>query len=464
MRQARLAAILALDVVGYSQKMQENADGLVSALTEVLGKIVRPAANAAGGHIVKLMGDGALIEFPAASSALRCAVQIQREMQQEDAPYNFNEPILLRAGLHAGEILPDQNDVFGDTVNLAARLEAAASPGGILVSSVFRELAASHSLEVFEYEGARSFKGIDQPVDVYSVPLKDVEQRQRRSNLQQSQEIRFCSSSDGATLAWTSIGEGPPIVHTQAWIGHLNLDWQHPSRAHLLEAISDYRSIVRFDARGAGLSQRDVEEITFEHFVDDLESVFDAAGIERAPVLALSQGCSIAVAFAARRPERVSALIMIGGYSEGRGQRSSQKERDMATAMTSMMKAGWDDEYPSLRDLIAQTIIPGASEEQRRKLAEAMRQTINGETQARYRQTLNNVNVTDLLRNVQAPALVLHCDNDRIVPIDQGRKLAAGLPNAIFRSYDSSNHIPPENDPICAAMHKDILEFLLRTE
>lgn len=460
MSKHRLSAILMLDVVGYSRMMQANASGVLASLNAIYRTVVSPAVAATDGRIVQLMGDGALIEFPSANQALRCAIKIQRDLRRPDAPFHDPEPIYLRAGLHAGDVVVEGDDIFGDGVNIAARLQAAAEPGGVLMSRTFCDLAGSDVSVHLRRDGAHSFKGIARPIEVLSVDFTNPEIRRRRSSLADTQEIRFCETKDNVRLAWTTNGDGPPIVKAPNWIGHLEIDWRNPGLAPVITSLADDWRLIRFDARGNGLSDWDFSEISFDHFVDDIEYVFDAAKVKRAPILAISQGCAFAAAFAAKQPERVSAIIMIGGFAEGRAIRRSKKDRERAKAMKEMMTAGWDDDYPSLRDLLAQIIIPGASEEERRQYAEDMRAIVSPENVGRFRSVVDYLDVTKLLSKVEAPCLVLHCRGDRMQPIEQGRKLASGLPNARFIAYESANHVVPENDPVWPQMERDIQRFL----
>lgn len=212
MSKRRLSAILALDVVGYSRMVQKNAAGVLSSLNAIYRSIVTPAVTAADGRVVKLLGDGALIEFSAASQALQCAVQIQRELRQPNSPYHVPEPIYLRAGLHAGDVVVEGDDIFGDGVNIAARLEAAAEAGGVLASRIFCDLVGSDIPVKLRREGVHSFKGIAQPIEVLSVDFTDPKAQARRASMAEAQEIRFCETSDHVRLAWTTNGEGPTIV------------------------------------------------------------------------------------------------------------------------------------------------------------------------------------------------------------------------------------------------------------
>ena len=355
----------------------------------------------------------------------------------------------------------ENDDIFGAGVAVATRLQAAAQPGGVLASRIFCDLAGSDIQGVrLRREGLRSFKGLGQPIEVVAVDFADPEIEARRAALARGQDIRFCSSKDKVRLAWTINGAGPTVVKAPNWIGHLELDWQNPGLAPITSAIAEKWRLIRFDQRGNGLSDWDVGDISFECFVDDLECIFDAAQVERAPVVGISQGCAIAAAFAARCPERVSAIVMIGGFPQGREKRHSKRDLEHAKALRALMAAGWDDPYPSLRDLMANVIIPIASDEERRLFAENMRQVISPENVARIRQAVDAIDITHLLSDVSAPCLVLHCRGDRLQPVEQGRAFAAGLPNARFIAYDSTNHLPTENDPAWPLMKREIHDFL----
>lgn len=244
------------------------------------------------------------------------------------------------------------------------------------------------------------------------------------------------------------------------FVSHLELVWRDPSMAHLLESLCARHRLVYFDARASGLFDRDADTISFDRAVDDLKSVFDAAKIERAPVLGVSQGGAIAAAFAARAPDRISAIVMLGSYPQGRAKRPSSKARELAKATQAMMAAGWDDEYPSLRDFLAETIVPNASAEANARWADDMGQVFSAENVGRYREMLDDLDVTSVLADVQAPCLIIHCKGDRMQPVEQGRKMAVGIPNAKFIALVSSNHIPPEYDPCWPLAEREIHSFL----
>ncbi len=459
MAERRFAAVMSIDVVGYSRMMQRDAATLLAALNEIFRSIVHPKTLDMAGRVVKLIGDGALIEFPSAFNALTCAVRIQEAMRSDGA-YSYDEPIKLRIGLHAGDVLVEGKDLFGDCVNIAARLQAGAEAGGVLISRTIRDLAGKDFPYRLRSEGPHSFKNISEPIETLSIDFTEEAVRTRRAELSQSQEIRFCSSKDGTRLAWTATGNGPPLVKAPSWVGHLELDWRGPQYRHILASLSEKFQVVRFDARANGLSDWQVPHISFADFVDDLACVFDAAQIERAPILAVSQGCAVAAAYAARAPERVSGIVMIGGFATGRSKRTSEKDRAGANATQAMLAATWDDPYPSLRHQFADMIAPGASLEDRRQYAEDMHDMISAENVGRYKTAVDNLDITDDLPKVRAPCLVMHGSGDRMQPIEQGRRLAAGLPTARFLSYESNNHIFQENDSCWPLVDQEIHAFL----
>lgn len=460
MSQRRLAAILSLDVVGFSRMMQGGSKPLLKTINTLYRDLVTPTFEQKSGRVVKLLGDGALIEFPSAGQALEAAIAVQTDLRKPDHPYSVPERIQLRAGLHVGDVTVEGDDIFGDGVNIAARLQAAAEPGGILVSKVLCDLAGAEYANRLHREGLRTFKGIAQPIEVMSIDFTDEGASKLRLDFAKTQEIRYCQTDDGISLAWSAVGDGSPVVKAPSWIGHLELDWHNPAVAPICTSVAQHHRLIRFDARLNGLSDWDAETCTFEQFVDDLETVYDAAGLKRAPILAISQGSAVAAAFAARRPDRVSAVVMIGGFPLGRAKRTSPKDVERALAMKQMMTAGWDDDYPSLRDLMAQIIVPSASQEARRQYAEDMSKMISPENMGRYRDAIDHIDIRQMLSQVEVPCLVCHATGDRMQPAEQGRLFAKGLPNAKFIAYESSNHTIPYNDPEWPRFERDALAFL----
>lgn len=447
----RIAAILALDAAGYTERMAADREGTLAELRRVFRDAVRPALAAEGGRVVKMTGDGALAEFPSAAGAILAAAAIQRALR--------DDPVRLRAGVHVGDVAVQEGDLFGDAVNIAARLEAAAPEGGVLVSRTAADMAGGGLGVPLRPMGGMRFKGVPRPVEVLALDLDGLRREAGFRRLAASQRIRFATSADGVRLAWTAVGEGPPVVKAPNWITHLEADWRN-LHAGWMADLAATRRLVRFDQRGNGLSDRGEVELSLERFTDDLEAVMDAAGIERAPIIALSQGCPLACAFAARRPERVSGLVLIGGFAQGVQIRSEPRDAEMVAALNAMGRLDWDGEYPSIRDHFARMIAPDATREDLAELATMMSKAISAENFWRFRDAIGRLDVTERLSRVACPALVLHASGDRLHPPEQGRRLAAGIREARYRELDTRNHVMPLYDPVWPVAWAEIEAFL----
>jgi pimeloyl-ACP methyl ester carboxylesterase/DNA-binding winged helix-turn-helix (wHTH) protein len=267
----------------------------------------------------------------------------------------------------------------------------------------------------------------------------------RRAGLRQ--EIGFCTAGDGVRIAYSEVGSGAPLVKTANWLSHLEYDWQSPIWSHLLQALAAERRLIRYDERGNGLSDRNVEDISFDGFVRDLECVVDASGLETFPLFGMSQGCAVSIAYAVRHPERVSHLVLLGGYARGRRKRGSQKEIDQADALKTLMRLGWGQENPAFRQVFTSLFIPGGSPEQMRWLNDLQRNTTSPENAVRIREAMNQIDVTDLLPHVGVPTLVLHCRDDAVTPFEEGRLMAAGIRGCRFVELEGRNHIILDGDP-----------------
>jgi pimeloyl-ACP methyl ester carboxylesterase/DNA-binding winged helix-turn-helix (wHTH) protein len=274
------------------------------------------------------------------------------------------------------------------------------------------------------------------------------------------QEVHVCTASDGVRIAYALAGHGPPLIKAANWLNHLEYDWQSPVWSPLLHALAADHQLVRYDERGNGLSDWDVDDISFDAFVRDLESVVEATGLKRFALLGLSQGCAVSVAYAIRHPERVSHLVLHGGYGRGRRKRGSVQENEQADALVTLMRQGWGKENPAFRHVFTSLFIPGASGEQARWFDELQRVTTSPDNAVRIREAMNNIDVSELLPQVRTPTLVLHCRDDAVVPFDEGRRLAAGIPGARFVALDGQNHVVLEGDPSWSRFLEEIRSFL----
>jgi class 3 adenylate cyclase/pimeloyl-ACP methyl ester carboxylesterase len=469
--QRRLAAILAADVAGYSRLMGIDEVGTITALKAHRRQIVDPGIAEHRGRIVKTTGDGMLVEFASVVDAVACAVNIQRQMARRNAQVSDDKRIVFRIGINVGDIIIDGDDIFGDGVNIAARLEALCEPGGVCISRAANDEVRDKLSLSFADLGEQAVKNIARAVGVYGLGARDIvalpdsaglgATEPDRESATAEQEIHFCQTSDGVQLAWARTGQGPPIVKTGNWMTHLEFDLESPIWRHLWRELSRDHALIRYDARGNGLSDRDIPDVAFERFVDDLETVVDAAGIDRFTLLGISQGCAVSVGYAVRHPERVSRLILFGGFPVGWKKRArTQAEKDASDAMVTLMRLGWGQENPAFRQLFTSQFIPGGTKEQADWFNELQRMSQSPEDAVRNMIANGEVDVTALLPQVRVPTLVMHSRHDGRVPFEQGRRLAAGIPGARFVPLESGNHLILEDEPAFPRFLEEIKSFL----
>jgi len=275
------------------------------------------------------------------------------------------------------------------------------------------------------------------------------------------QTIRFCSSADGVGLAFGVHGRGPPLVRVATWLTHLQYDWDSPLWRHWLDGLAEGRTLVRYDERGSGLSDRDVTDFSLDAWVADLEAVVDAAGLERFSLLGLSNGGAVAIAYAVRHPERVSHLVLCGAFSQGRLRRDpSSKARGEAEALLAMIRAGWGRANPAFRRAFTTLFVPDATHEQMEWFDELQRISATPETAALLRLAREEIDVTDLVGQVVTPTLVLHAQDDAAVPFEQGRGIASAIPDARFVPVPGRNHILLADEPAWELFLRELNAFL----
>ena len=274
------------------------------------------------------------------------------------------------------------------------------------------------------------------------------------------QDIRFCQSANGAQIAYASAGDGPPLVKTANWLNHLEYDWQSPVWKHVFADFLQTHQLVRYDARGNGLSDWNVTDFSLDRQLEDLEAVVDTLGLAKFPLLGISQGCAISVAYAAKYPERVTKLVLLGGYATGWRVGSPKNVIEENEALVVLIRTGWGRNHVAFRQMFTSLFMPEAPPENQSWFNELQRITTSPENAARLLETLGNVDIRKCLPAVQAPTLVLHCRNDMRVPLDAGRKLAAGIKNARFMTLETSNHLIPQTDPAWQKCFAAISAFL----
>jgi class 3 adenylate cyclase/pimeloyl-ACP methyl ester carboxylesterase len=459
-----LAAILAADVAGYSRLMGADEEGTLAQLKTHRRELWDPAIDRHHGHIANTAGDSILAEFGSVVDAVACAVAIQRSMRERNSAIPADQRIEFRIGINLGDVITDGIDIFGDGVNVAARLEGIADRGGICISrQVLDQVEGKLDLDYREL-GRQNLKNIVKPVEVYAVRLDAAGAPGSRflatANLKQ--EIRYCKASDGVRLAYATVGAGPPLLRSAHWLGHLEYDWELPISRQFLLGLAKDHTLIRYDARGNGFSDWGVTEISLDAWVSDMETVAAAAGLGRFPLLGFSQGCAVSIAYAVRHPERVSHLILFGGFAVGRAKRPNLTAADFErfAAMKTLVKHGWGTDNPAFRQIFTTLAMPTATKEQADAFNELQRLSGSPEGAVRYMETVNDFDVRELLSQVRAPTLVLHVRDDPMVPIDQSRELAAGIPGARFVALPGKNHVLLGQDPGLPRFFEELKDFL----
>lgn len=275
--------------------------------------------------------------------------------------------------------------------------------------------------------------------------------------------IRFCTTSDGVKIAYALSGTGQPLVKTPNWLNHVELDVKSPVwRAWIAQMAQRFR-LVRYDARGCGLSDRETASPSFATNRLDLEAVVGAARLPRFALFGASQGAAIAIDYAARHPDRVSHLILYGAYLRGVLRReSTPHEIEEARTLLKIIELGWGKENSAFRQVFANQFIPDSSLEQLRAFDEIQRRTASPQAAARLLASFYEVDVSAIAARISCPTLVLHSRHDARVPFEEGRRVAGAIPAAEFVPLDSRNHILLEHQAAWRQFFEEIDRFLQR--
>ncbi|HEX5128228.1 MAG TPA: alpha/beta fold hydrolase [Usitatibacter sp.] len=277
-----------------------------------------------------------------------------------------------------------------------------------------------------------------------------------------TQAIRFCESFDGTRLAYTVTGAGPPLVKAPHWLSHLEYEYRSPIWKHWIADLSDRHTLLRMDERGCGLSDRDVAEFSFDAYVRDLAAVVDAAGFDRPFALfGHSQGGAIAIEFAARYPERVSHLVLLGPYARGVQHRGYGAEQLAEyEALAQLVASGWGREDDSYRQLFSLQFMPGGTLEQVRAMSELQRVSSTTEDATRILRSFYEIDAAKSATRVRCPTLVMHARGDRRVPFEEGRLAASAIPDARFVPLETENHVLLPQDPAYTRFFEELRAFL----
>ena len=255
------------------------------------------------------------------------------------------------------------------------------------------------------------------------------------------QQVRFCTSFDGTKIAYSVSGHGPPVVLLPSWLTHLEYQWRSVAWQPWLEALSARYTLVRYDPRGCGLSDRNVADLTFDSWVRDFGALVDTLKLGRFSLIGICQGGAVAIAYAGRDPDRISNLVLYGTYARGRNRRSTiPLEPAKAKLMLEMLQLGWGQEDHAFMRAFATQFQPEGSMEHLRSWCELQNAAASAENAVELTRIMFDVDVQDLASRITCPTLVAHPERDAVAPFEEGRLLAQLVPNASFLPLDSPNH------------------------
>ena len=443
----RLTAILAADMAGYSRLMEVDEAGVLDRQKRYRRELIDPSLESFGGVIVKTTGDGLIAAFASVQDAVRAALAIQQAMLEREGATDEARRILYRIGINLGDVVFEDGDVFGDAVNVAARLETLARPGGICIADLVHQLTADRVDVTFQDLGVQRVKNISRQIRVWQWSPEPTVAADAGGELAKSQEVRFCTSPDGTQIAYARIGRGPPVLKAPNWLNHLEYEWRSPAWGPVWRQFAKGFELVRFDQRGNGLSDWDPSEISENAMIQDMAAVADAAKLDRFALFGISQGCAFSIRYAVEHPERVSCLVLLGGYLRGRLRRNDPNEERIFNMALTMIRQGWGSPNSAFRHFFTQSFMPDATPDQAAHFDELQRIAITPENAERIWQMNAEVDVAALAAEVQCPTLVLHCRDDRMCPLKEGRRMAAAIPNARFVELDGANHALQEHTP-----------------
>ncbi|MCX7381881.1 MAG: alpha/beta fold hydrolase [Alphaproteobacteria bacterium] len=357
--------------------------------------------------------------------------------------------------------MADGDDIFGDAVNIASRIESMTEPGGVCLSRQAHDQVADKLPVEFVSVGPQHLKNIARPVEVFAVVLAgDGRRPDLRQPVPESSQgpIKFCRARDGVRIAYRSVGSGPLMVRTGSFLSHLEHDW--PCYGHLWGGLARTHTLLRFDQRGNGASDWDVDNYSMDWWVQDLEAVVDAAGAEQFVLVGLSQGVGISLAYAAKHPERVSRLILFGGAGIGPLVEADAEAREKHQAMTTLARIGWNDPTSAFRQMFTSQFMPDVTREQADAYNAFLLKAASNEAIARYRLANTDYDTRPLWPTIQCPTLCLRPRDDAMSNGDRMREMARTIPNARYVSLEGRNHVFTATEPAAERFFEEVELFL----
>jgi pimeloyl-ACP methyl ester carboxylesterase len=447
-------------MAGYSRLIERDEEGVLNRQKKHRRELIDPEIAAHKGHIVKTTGDGMLAEFGSAQDAVRCAMDIQAAMAEREHMSPADTRITYRFGINLGDVVFDDDDIFGDGVNVASRLQGLSEPGGVCVSDIVHQAISEQIREPFRDMGSQRVKNISRPIRVWQWTPGSKAEESELSGEALRQRVHFAAAPDGVQIAWASIGQGRPVLKGPNWLNHIEYEWRSPVWGPVLAELARHCQLVRFDQRGNGLSDWEVEEISTDAMIADMAAVAEAAELERFALLGISQGCPYSIRYAVENPERVTCLVLLGGYLRGRLMRPDPDQKRLFEALTMTIRDGWGSPNPVFRHFFTSNFIPDAPPDVAARFDELQRIATSPENALRIWHMNAQMDGTELAKQVRVPTLVLHCTGDRVVPLEEGRLIARLIPGAHFIELPGNNHVLLQGTPAFDRFFEETSAFL----
>jgi len=426
----KLAAILSADVKGYSRLMGEDEEATVRTLN-AYKEVMKNLIQQSHGRVVDAPGDNVLAEFASVVDAVRCAAEIQKELKKRNSELSENRRMEFRIGVNLGDVIEDGEQILGDGVNIAARMESFAEGGGICISGTAYDQVEGKLGLSYEHLGEQTVKNIAKPVRVYRLLMEPG--TFALTNII-DQHIQFCTTVDGVRIAYSVVGQGPFLVFPPAWVSHLQLQLEHPFTREYLEKGTRNQTFVLYDRHGCGLSERNRTEFTLESEVRSLEAVIDHLKLKRFALCGFSCGGPVAIAYAIKYPRRVSHLILFDSYANG----EAITTKEFKKSFTSLIRSAWGVGSKALADMF----LPGADVSTLKWVIRLQREAATAEMAAKLLDLMYDLDVTDLLPRLRVPTLVIHRKGCKAMPFHLGREMASLIPNSRFVPLEGSIHMP----------------------
>jgi class 3 adenylate cyclase len=435
----KLAAILNADVVGYSRLMAEDEAGTIRTLGAYRDEI-RLLVDQHRGRIADFTGDNFLAEFPTALDAVEAAVEIQRVLEARNAGRPEERRMEFRIGIHLGDVATDGERLYGNGVNIAARLQGLAEAGGICISGTVRDVVRGKLDLPCEDLGEQSVKNIPGSVRVFRLVTRDRAPSRQERGVGEAR-IKYAVRPDRARIAYAVMGAGPVLVMPPG--GSTNIEWYlRDTAAHevFCSRLAKHRTLVMYDRHGFGLSDRNRTDFTEENEMLDLEAVIDALDRPKVDFFGISWGGIPSVAYAARHPDAVRRMVLYGTYATGRAQASAEwQARD--AALRSLRQT---DRELYTKAMASQYFPSGTDRETFQSLARMLYESTTPEVEEQL--AGGELDNQSELPGISTPALVIHRRGDQAVPFEWGQYLARRLGNASFLPLDGDAHFPWVDD------------------